>query len=223
MLLAVVGFLAQTAAGAGSATGGVEVAAPLGEGYVVWESNRSGSWRIWHCRLDGSDLRQLSPDEKDRDHFCPHISPDGRKIVYLSYPRGKDGYNPVPKSMPCPLHLIAPDGTGDRVIAPNARAYFEDRAAVWMDDNRLMYIGGDGMTYVRDFQTGGDTPVTRTAHGEFGFLMDRMFRFGVQGRPDFGVYDRVQKTICPLFKNQCAKSHNVSSSIVAGKQFTRSW
>ncbi|MFO7535247.1 MAG: LamG domain-containing protein, partial [Kiritimatiellia bacterium] len=73
----------------------------------------------------------------------------------------------------------------------------EDRAAVWMDDNRLMYIGGDGMTYVRDFKTGGDTPVTRTAHGEYGFLMDRMFRVGVQGRPDFGVYDRVQKTIAP--------------------------
>ena len=60
-----------------------------GGGFVVWESNRSGAWRIWHRKLDGSDLRRLTPDEKGRDHFCAHIRPDGKKLVYLSYPSGR--------------------------------------------------------------------------------------------------------------------------------------
>ena len=51
--------------------------AKLGRGFVVWESNRTGNWRIWHRSLDGSGLRQVTPDETDRDHIAPHISPEG--------------------------------------------------------------------------------------------------------------------------------------------------
>ena len=36
--------------------------AELGGGFVVWESNRTGSWRLWVARLDGTGLRQLIPD-----------------------------------------------------------------------------------------------------------------------------------------------------------------
>ena len=56
----------------------------LGRGFVVWESNRTGRWRIWYRNLDGSGLRQLSPEEEERDHFAPHISPDGNHLAYLS-------------------------------------------------------------------------------------------------------------------------------------------
>ena len=53
-------------------------------GLVTWESNRSGAWRIWTRRLEGSPARQLSPDEPGRQHCCAHLSPDGSKLVYLS-------------------------------------------------------------------------------------------------------------------------------------------
>ena len=55
--------------------------AKIGRGFVVWESNRTGNWRIWHRSLDGSDLRQLSVDENDRDHIAPHISPHGTRVL----------------------------------------------------------------------------------------------------------------------------------------------
>lgn len=35
----------------------------LGSGFVVWESNRTGHGRIWRRELDGSGLRQISPEE----------------------------------------------------------------------------------------------------------------------------------------------------------------
>jgi Tol biopolymer transport system component len=61
-----------------------------GTGIVVWESNRSGRWRIWRRGIDGSDYRQLTPEESGRDQFCPHLSPDGTRLVYLSCPAGQD-------------------------------------------------------------------------------------------------------------------------------------
>ena len=69
----------------------------LGKGFLVWESNRSGRWRIWYRNLDGSGLRQLSPEEEGRDHFAPHISPDGTHMAYLSYPTPLNAYRGIPK------------------------------------------------------------------------------------------------------------------------------
>ena len=54
---------------------------PLGTGYLVWESNRSGTWRIWRRALADSAPSQLTADEPERWHCCPHISPDGRRIA----------------------------------------------------------------------------------------------------------------------------------------------
>ena len=49
-----------------AAPSGPEISSPdyarLGDGFLVWESNRTGPWRIWTRRLDGSGLRQLTPD-----------------------------------------------------------------------------------------------------------------------------------------------------------------
>ena len=57
--------------------------AALGDGFAVWESLRTGDWRIWRRRLDGTGLEQLTPDEDGRQHCCPHISPDGRWVAFL--------------------------------------------------------------------------------------------------------------------------------------------
>src|ERR1700681_4846176 len=60
-----------------AAPSGPEISSPdyarLGDGFLVWESNRTGPWRIWTRRLDGSGLRQLTPDESGHEHWCAHI------------------------------------------------------------------------------------------------------------------------------------------------------
>ena len=79
--------------------------------------------------MEGGGPRRLSPDEPGRDHCCPHISPDGWRIAYLS---GEGGSREYPDDgMLGTLHLIAPDGGDDRVVAAAARSYFENRAVVW--------------------------------------------------------------------------------------------
>ena len=64
----------------------------LGAGQVAWESNRTGEFRIFLRDLAAAEPRQLSPDEPDRDHCCPLFSPDGSRLVYLSLPAGRAGY-----------------------------------------------------------------------------------------------------------------------------------
>jgi hypothetical protein len=111
----------------------------LGRGFLVWESNRTGRWRIWYRKLDGSGLRQLSPDEEGRDHFAPHIAPDGTHLVYLSYPAPWNAYQSIPKGVSVPLHLLRIGDGSDRVLVPSARSYREDRAVVWIGNHELIY------------------------------------------------------------------------------------
>jgi hypothetical protein len=118
--------------------------AKLGRGFVVWESNRTGNWRIWHRGLDGSDLRQVTPDETDRDHLAPHISPDGTRLVYLSVPHALvlNWREDAPDGIP--MYVINIDGSGPKQIAANARTYGGDRAAVWLDKKPDLPSGGQG-------------------------------------------------------------------------------
>jgi Tol biopolymer transport system component len=52
--------------------------------YLYFNSTRSGAMQLWRAEADGSDPVQLTHDPARRDWF-PHISPDGKWIVYISF------------------------------------------------------------------------------------------------------------------------------------------
>lgn len=177
--------------------------ADLGDGYAVWESNRSGAWRIWFRAFDSDQPRQLTADEPGRSHCCPHVAPDGRSIAYLS----------LPKAAPYPeggatgtLRVIGVDGTGgdgtrsektgDRVVLESARTYFEHRAAVWRDNGTLIAIRGDGKTIEVDPRSGRQR-VLVDSPGPFGrgWLLDPGLRHATTGSPGFGRYDAATRQV----------------------------
>lgn len=170
---------------------------PPGDGFLVWESNRSGRWRLWTQRLDGSGLRQLTPDEGERSHCCAHVSPDGRWIAYLSLEPGPERY-PEGKPEQGVLRLIRPDGTGGRVLAPAARAYGEHRAAVWLDDDELVHIDGEGYMARRSLASGESERLTRTPHRTSGWLPNPTLTHAVSGIPTFSLYDRGRREVTEL-------------------------
>jgi len=51
--------------------------------YIYFNSTRSGTMQIWRMKPDGSDPEQVTNDEYN--NWFPHISPDGRWIVFLSF------------------------------------------------------------------------------------------------------------------------------------------
>jgi hypothetical protein len=165
--------------------------AKLGRGFVVWESSRNGAWRIWHRNLDGSELRQLSPDEPDRDHLAPHISPDGARLVYVSVPHALmiSWREDAPDGIP--MYVINLDGTGKRQIVANARTYGGDRAAVWLDNDTLVVLpAGKGPTKL-NLRTGAEERLPPTGL----WLVNRTFTHATTGSPTFSPYDAAKGAI----------------------------
>jgi hypothetical protein len=168
----------------------------LGRGFLVWESNRSGRWRIWYRNLDGSGLRQLSPEEEGRDHFAPHLSPDGTHLAYLSYPVHQNAYQSVPSRFTVPLHLLRIGDGSDRVLVPSARSYKADRAVVWIGNHELIYIDGRGFTRRLEIASGEEEQLTEEAQAKFGFLINPTMTHATRGRPaSFSAYDPQKRRI----------------------------
>jgi TolB protein len=60
--------------------------------YIYFNSERTGHMQIWRMRADGSGQEQVFSD--DWNNWFPHISPDGRWMVFLSYEPGVTGHPP---------------------------------------------------------------------------------------------------------------------------------
>ncbi len=184
----------------------------LGAGFVVWESARGGDWRIWTRRLDGSGLRQLTPDEGASEsdgpgtrqqgpaqHCCPHLSPSGRRLVYLSraVPRGRDARREVAGTLLL-LDLdsdLVREGNPPRVLSRAARTYGRGhRAAVWRNEHELIYLDAQGRTLLLDVERhlAGQPSAARILvdqqDAELGWLIDPTLRYATTGVPSFSLF-----------------------------------
>lgn len=52
--------------------------------YIYYNANPTGTMQIWRMKPDGSDKEQLTFDEYH--NWFPHISPDGKWMVFISFP-----------------------------------------------------------------------------------------------------------------------------------------
>ena len=68
-----------------------------------------GHAQLFRMRPDGTELTRLTGDE--RVNWFPHPSPDGRHLLYISFPPGTLGH---PADRDVLLRLTTPDGGGHR-------------------------------------------------------------------------------------------------------------
>ncbi|MEL7060095.1 MAG: LamG-like jellyroll fold domain-containing protein [Acidobacteriota bacterium] len=172
-------------------------AAAARAGFVVWESNRGGAWRLWRREVDGSPPRPLTRAEPGRAHCCAHISPDGSRLAYLSLPADRARYpDDGPASGELRLLDLAPDlDPGAERSLGSARTYFEHRAAVWRDARSLIHISGDGQTIERDVDSGATRVLVDRAHPSRGWLIDPTLTTATMGSPTFSPYDPARRTV----------------------------
>jgi Tol biopolymer transport system component len=82
--------------------------------YIYFNSTRTGLMQIWRMKTDGSEQEQVTHDEWN--NWFPHISPDGKWIVLISY-----GQEVKPDQHPyyqhCYIRLMPISGGEPRVIA----------------------------------------------------------------------------------------------------------
>ena len=84
------------------------------DGRIYFNSTRSGKMQIWRMNGDGSSPTQLTNDPFN--NWFPHVSPDGKSIVYIAFPADID-----PKDHPWYKHVylrrMAIDGGQSTVLA----------------------------------------------------------------------------------------------------------
>ena len=64
--------------------------------WIYFNSDRSGSWDIWRIPADGAGQRcakRSSVTNDELEDWFPHPSPDGKWLVFLSFPEGHHGHN----------------------------------------------------------------------------------------------------------------------------------
>ena len=82
--------------------------------WIYFNSTRTGRMQIWRMRPDGSGQEQLTFD--DTNNWFPHITPDNRSIVFITY-----GTDIAPEDHPFYRHVyfrtLPLDGGTPRVLA----------------------------------------------------------------------------------------------------------
>jgi TolB protein len=82
--------------------------------YIYYNGSESGTMQIWRMKPDGSSKEQLTFD--DYNNWFPHLSPDGKWMVYISFPPDID-----PKDHPSykrvMLRLMSMTVGGSKVVA----------------------------------------------------------------------------------------------------------
>ena len=103
---------------------------PDGE-WIWFNSDRTGHAQIWKMRVDGSDIEQVTRD--DRVNWFPHPSPDGEWILYLSYPPGTTQH---PRDLDVKLCLMRPDGSEAREVLAFNGGQGTINVPCWAPDGR---------------------------------------------------------------------------------------
>jgi hypothetical protein len=55
--------------------------------YIYFNSERTGTMQIWRMKADGSAQEPITRDA-DVENWFPHVSPDNKSIVFLTYDKG---------------------------------------------------------------------------------------------------------------------------------------
>jgi Tol biopolymer transport system component len=85
--------------------------------WIYINSNRSGKESIWQFPADGAgpDDKKATMVVSDRlEDWFPHISPDGRKMVYIVYPAGTPTHDPRTVNISFKLVTIHHDKVSDK-------------------------------------------------------------------------------------------------------------
>ena len=107
------------------------------DGKHIWmNSTRSGLMQVWRMNRDGSDQTQMTDNE--RNNWFPHVSPDGEKVIYLSYAKDELDPNEHLPNMNVELWLMDYDGNNKKKLL----SFFGGQGSInvnsWSEDSRYV-------------------------------------------------------------------------------------
>ena len=105
------------------------------DGKQIWfNSTRTGLMQIWRMNRDGSGQTQMTFNE--RNNWFAHVSPDGNRVVYLSYGKNDLEAGEHLPNMRVELWMMNADGTGHHKLL----SFFGGQGSInvnsWSADSR---------------------------------------------------------------------------------------
>lgn len=103
--------------------------------WIYFNSNRSGGWDIWRMPAQGAGPNDAKAEQVTNDGYedwFPHCSPDGKHLLFLSFPHGTPNHNghmqvqlrmiPLPGAHVTfpPIHILARFFGGQGTINVNS-------------------------------------------------------------------------------------------------------
>ena len=109
------------------------------DGKTIWyNSTRSGLMQVWRMGENGENPRQMT--SSDANNWFPHVSPDGKKVVYLSFAKGELSPMEHLPNMRVQLRMMNADGTEDHRLL----SFFGGQGSInvnsWAPDSRRVAI-----------------------------------------------------------------------------------
>ena len=118
------------------------VSAEEGGALIVFSSNRSGPWRIWSIRPDGSQMRRVTEGDPEEHDVDPVFSPDGESILFSSTRGGTTG-----------IWRMAADGSSLERICDGDQAE-------WSPDGKSIVFRRDERLFTRRLDSGEEKGVS---------------------------------------------------------------
>lgn len=117
------------------------------QGFIIWESNRTGQWELYRANVDGSGFRKLTNLSKTyqlpyEGYLRPRISPDG-KLVLFGYGRQK---------APVEVWIIPSEGGEPKKLTVG-------NPLNWSPDGKIIYFVRDSQVWKYEFNTGKESIV----------------------------------------------------------------
>jgi len=110
--------------------------------YIYYNGNHTGSMQIWRIKPDGSGREQLTFD--NYNNWFPHISPDGKWMVIISFPPDIDP-NSHPSYKRVMLRILPASGGEPRVLAYLYGGQGTINVSSWSPDSKqIAFVSNSG-------------------------------------------------------------------------------
>jgi TolB protein len=111
--------------------------------YIYYNGNHTGTMQIWRIKPDGSGREQLTFDKYN--NWFPHISPDGKWMVIISFPPEIDP-NSHPSYKRVMLRLMPVSGGEPKVIAYLYGGQGTINVPSWSPDSKqIAFVSNSGI------------------------------------------------------------------------------
>ncbi|AEF80220.1 TolB family protein [Leadbettera azotonutricia] len=108
------------------------------DGKHIWfNSTRTGLMQLWRMEADGSNPVQMTHDENANSWFG-HVSPDGKRIAYISYRKGDVEPDKHPPNKDVELRLMNASGGDYKTIAKFFGGQGTINVNSWSPDNKTI-------------------------------------------------------------------------------------